>query len=674
MNKRETQILRTRSDIAELIKGFPNEDEVFRKLSASPASPKVESKLDEIESQIGRIQGQLESLANRFYGLEIGISQILSLAESEKPTAAKPASKATPAPLKLEPTEAAYCPENLEVDKFLRSVIRTLEGFEVSADYFGFNKTEQCWVINVKNPVGTEKSFGSLSICEIQLNNCEDAASSIAVQQSGDKAYGLYSWDGDELNNFLFSPNGQDLLCALEFLEALNDRAEVDKVEVDKVKLTPSQEQAIAILTAWFEGREKEAALIGPAGTGKSFSLRALIKALIEKAGIELKEISLLAPTHKARKILESSIGADASTVAQALGQQPKLDENGKEVFEGKGGKSNSALTIIDEASMINAEDYNELVSLNNRILWVGDRYQLPPVKEKKSMAFESPSVRTQAELAEVIRYEGAIAEFCERLRRGDLSLPEPDGETLFLLGKKEWKKRAIEEAQATVILDDSTGSKVLAFRNRTVDGYNKAIKKAVFPKQKEPYFEGLKLVCNSPIQRLEYVSVGHGRWSKEELLWNIKATNSEELRVTSKPKIKTLTLDDFDEEPKAFTEWVSGWQVWEFEAITEGFLEITCRVLTPEFEEAKEAKIKQLGGNNYKALSYSEKDALKCLYRYFDKVADIFASTTHKAQGSGYDNVFVDWADLISARDMKQQLIYTACTRAKKRLFILKN
>jgi exodeoxyribonuclease-5 len=660
-----TQILRTRSDIAEIIRNS-SEEEIFSKLT-SPSK---------IEERLSKIEAKLESFSDRFSGLEIGLTRLLLIAENgelatakapkSKPETKLETSKSTPAApeLKTESTTAKYCPENADVNEFISDVIETLKTFELTADYGGFNKVEKAWIINVQKPLNGG-AFGTLSISKVaDMEEDEPGVGSLALRHYGEplEGYGLYNWEGDDLDLFTSSAEGEELFHAFQDL----DRFYNDK----KPTLTLSQEKAIATLKKWFEGNEKEAALIGPAGTGKSFSL----KALIEELDIELKEISLLAPTHKARKILEASIGVSASTVAQALGQQPKLNENGQEIFEGKGDKSNSKLTIIDEASMVNAEDYSELVSLNQRILWVGDRYQLPPVKEKKSLAFESPSVHTRAELIEVVRYTGAIARFCEQLRRGDLSLPEPDGETLFLLDKKEWKQRAIEEAQAGVVLDDSTASKVLAFRNRTVSAYNKLIKKAVFPKQKEPFFEGLKLTCNAPIQRLEYVSIGRGSWQKKELLWSIKATNSEELRITSKPKIKTLTLDDFDEEPKTFTEWVSGWQVWEFDAQTEGFLDVTCRVLTPEFEEVKEAKIKELGGDNYKRLSYAEKDGLKCLYRYFDKVADVFASTTHKAQGSGYDNVFVDWSDLISARDMKEQLIYTACTRAKKRLFIVKN
>jgi exodeoxyribonuclease-5 len=668
---RQTQILRTRSDIAEIIRNSPSEDEVFNKLSSPPARPEIENRLDKIESKLEAFSEQVGAFSEQISGIEAGLAQLLLIAKGkEAPAPAAPAPKPVPEPvpeLRIKPTTAAYCPENADVNEFVKDVIQTLKKFEINAAYSGYNSFEKAWIIDVEKPLSS-KAFGGLSIQPIaDIEEDEVVAGTIAIRHDGDglNAYGLYTWDGDDFDTFITLGDGEEIAAALEELDRTEGK------EKGKPKLTPSQESAIATLKTWFnEGTEKEAALIGPAGTGKSFSL----KALIEEMELEPKEIALLAPTHKARKILESFMGSDASTIAQALGQQPKLDENGQEVFEGKGDKCSAKLTIIDEASMVSAEDYSELVSLNDRILWVGDRYQLPPVKEKKSMAFESPSVLAKPELTEVVRYEGAIAEFCERLRHGDLTLPIPDNETLFLLDKKEWKKRAIEFAKSPKGLENTSYTKVLAFRNRTVNAHNKTIKKAVFPKQKDPYFEGLKLICNSPIQRLEYVSIGRGRWQKEELLWSIKATNSEELLITSKPTTKTLTLDDFEEEPKIFTEWVAGWQIWEFEAQTEGFLDITCRVLTPEFEEAKENKIKELGGNNYKLLSYGEKEAMKCLYRYFDKVGDTFSITTHKAQGSGYDNVFIDWPDLISARDMRQQLIYTACTRARKRLFIAKN
>jgi exodeoxyribonuclease-5 len=364
--------------------------------------------------------------------------------------------------------------------------------------------------------------------------------------------------------------------------------------------------------------------------------------------------------------------------VAQALGQVPKVDDTGREVFEGGDGKKSSAkLTIVDEASMVNAKSYEELKTLSPRILWVGDKYQLPPVEEKDSKAFSSLSVSVKSELKEVVRYSGAIADFCEFLRQGGRELPDPDNKTIFVLDRKEWIEQALISAKEGLSLSDSNYSKVLSYRNVIADAHNAKIKAHLFPDQKEPFFEGLRLVCSSPIQRLE--SKSFGRVSKT--VWSVKATNSEELLITSTPEKRNLTVDDFDEEPASFYSLVSGLTIWEFRVETEAGLSLLLRVLTPDSDEKRKEMIAHLQGEidslkkaGKKATS-EQFDALTCLRRFPDNIADTFALTTHKSQGSGYKNVFVDWPDLIKSKDdVKQQLIYTACTRATGRLFITRN
>ena len=53
-----------------------------------------------------------------------------------------------------------------------------------------------------------------------------------------------------------------------------------------------------------------------------------------------------------------------------------------------------------------------------------------------------------------------------------------------------------------------------------------------------------------------------------------------------------------------------------------------------------------------------------------FDDVGYAYALTTHKAQGSTIDYVFLDVNDMRGCSD-RQKLLYTAITRAKKQALI---
>ena len=51
------------------------------------------------------------------------------------------------------------------------------------------------------------------------------------------------------------------------------------------------------------------------------------------------------------------------------------------------------------------------------------------------------------------------------------------------------------------------------------------------------------------------------------------------------------------------------------------------------------------------------------------------YAITVHKAQGSGYDNVFVDFDNINFCNNNmeKLRLLYTAVSRTKKKLYFIK-
>ena len=143
--------------------------------------------------------------------------------------------------------------------------------------------------------------------------------------------------------------------------------------------------------------------LCGAAGTGKTSVTAALIGYLnsLEKA------YKISAPTGRAARILGRKAKTTTSTIHSMI-YSPKSDnETGRVTFKLKiGHNSKPTIYIIDEASMIPKDvdkevglfevekglifdliGYIKKANVNNKIIFLGDHYQLPPIGELQSFA-----------------------------------------------------------------------------------------------------------------------------------------------------------------------------------------------------------------------------------------------------------------------------------------------
>ena len=148
-----------------------------------------------------------------------------------------------------------------------------------------------------------------------------------------------------------------------------------------------------------FDSKDYKRALIGAAGTGKTF----LVRALLLNSTLSYSLIGLSAPTHKACRVLGESIhisGIKVNTIQSDLGLRlnfdiDKFDPNNPP-FDPKGKIKigNYKLYIVDEASMINSRlcMFLEKTCVSNKckIIFIGDDSQLAPVGEKYSSAFRN--------------------------------------------------------------------------------------------------------------------------------------------------------------------------------------------------------------------------------------------------------------------------------------------
>jgi exodeoxyribonuclease-5 len=187
----------------------------------------------------------------------------------------------------------------------------------------------------------------------------------------------------------------------VEFGQAINSEIGATIVQEPKYELFPGvyanqgQREAIDLLTDFLGSPKKEFLLQGKGGTGKT----TIIKKILEEAQKKNLRVLGVAPTHKAKKVLNKSM-PNVKTVTLASALAIKLDETTGSFVADEFARSRGRvpikggdLIIIDESSMISDKLLQELRTLANsgsKIIFMGDRAQLPPVgQESDSNVFK---------------------------------------------------------------------------------------------------------------------------------------------------------------------------------------------------------------------------------------------------------------------------------------------
>lgn len=173
---------------------------------------------------------------------------------------------------------------------------------------------------------------------------------------------------------------------------------------MSEMQLSPDQQAAYEFVLSNYSAR-KHVAMGGYAGSGKT--------TLIRKFAERWPTFQVCAPTGKAADVLRRR-GLDACTIHSAIYKFEQVSK-GKLVFSLKP----SSLVafrglIVDEASMVSRDIYQDIMSFGFPVIFVGDHGQLPPVgDDAKLMA--NPDVK----LEKLHRNAGPIARFAEHLRKG---------------------------------------------------------------------------------------------------------------------------------------------------------------------------------------------------------------------------------------------------------------
>lgn len=491
------------------------------------------------------------------------------------------------------------------------------------------------------------------------------------------------------------------------------------------MELSKQQSQAQTLISDFVADRDQSVFILkGYAGTGKTTLIKSLIP-MIKCMGVD---VSLLAPTGRAAKILSLKTAQTASTIHSAIYTLNKLqvvrhDEDGEIIrtrqidkdpdIRSKGSDDMQLwfslrqhranydpaknIYIVDEASMVSSrpirnetlhfgtdiilEDLLTFVQphLGGKIIFVGDPAQLPPVGDNCSAALDELYFRakglavTTFELTEVFRQKDnsiilqnamMIRDLLQMKYRNQLCFERRPGEVEDLVSE-----------QVVGSFCDSTPypeigeSVILCYTNSLAYEYNNAIRRHYFPDKDHVVAGDILQVVRNRIQSDNDFDLYNGDL--------VKVLNASE-------QIETLSAPVWTDSSGSRQRLVVSLNFRDVELLSEDGKQTTqCKILDSLLQSREPciSPLQQLAlyinfRMRHPELKPEDEAFTDALMHdpYFNAihVKYGYAITGHKSQGGEWDSVYVDYSKRTGLKDDSLRWAYTATTRAKKRLYIV--
>ena len=451
-------------------------------------------------------------------------------------------------------------------------------------------------------------------------------------------------------------------------------------INSSKIDLTKSQAEALRSL-AEFILYQKESFFIlkGYAGTGKT-TLISIINSVINSFGINTV---LLAPTGRASKILSSITHKPAYTIHKYI-----YRKNTSKGFEGRFtlnfNKLKNTIFIVDEASMINTEkksenyifgsgslldDFIEFVfnSYENKIIFVGDNAQLPPVQQEKSPAlsedflskygypvssFELLDITRQAKKSDIIKNATIIREILTNKRNISELKFEASNEVVLPEPNEVWEY--IENSFYNCGKEETA---IITVSNKIANAYNSTIRRKIFDYDEEITTGDILMVVRNNYlwthQNAPFSFLANGDFLK---INNIYGFENKYGFKFADVNVSLLYYPEFSFDVKLLLNTIYA----NSPALTYEERRKLYEEIASEFNTKNKKKI-------YEKLMENE---------YFNalEVKFAYAFTCHKAQGGQWENVFIDQGhfNFITPDNNYLRWIYTAITRAKNKLYLI--
>lgn len=418
------------------------------------------------------------------------------------------------------------------------------------------------------------------------------------------------------------------------------------------MQLNQVQEAAVSAVFDFLLSSDKEFNVSGPAGVGKTFLMKYIMKNVIREyeeachlmgATPISFDVHLTATTNKAAEVLQQATGFPAATIHSHM--------NLKVVDDYKTGATkisrtnawtvhSKQLIFIDEASMIDSELHKYILAGTDatcKIVYVGDHCQLAPVFETISPVYRNP--KHFVVLTEPVRNAGqpALVDLCNQLR-----------DTVETLQFRPIKPVPgvvdyLDDAAAKAFIDshfdqERVDSRILCYSNNRVQEYNQYIRDLrSYPAQ---FTAGELVINNSGIQ----LGQTFLRVEQELLVKNVGST-------------ERIVLDEKD--PNAVLD------VYNITlSLPNGTGHVAAKI--PLDPDHAKALMKYYAGLKQWPTFFKIKNSYPDL-RQKD------AATVYKAQGSTYETAVLDLSNIgkCNQPDQVARMLYVGASRATTRLLL---
>ncbi|MCM8569695.1 AAA family ATPase [Gramella jeungdoensis] len=452
----------------------------------------------------------------------------------------------------------------------------------------------------------------------------------------------------------------------------VEDSKEKSILKFFKFEPTPDQMKVLLNLESFITNSSEDFLIInGAAGTGKTLLMSSCIAYLRDK-GIAN---NLAAPTGRAARILASKAHVPCSTIHSLIYNVNTDPEEGTIRFSLKENESTEyTVYIIDEASMVSSQSESDQESLFeggncvlddliyygkqgndlNKFIFVGDKNQLPPVKESFSAALSSKflkekynlegtslklnTVKRQKTNSSLFKCINNIREVIENTAR-DLGT-----EAYFSINTQ-----AVAEHLYALDLTENGHEycTALAYNHSKNLQFNQRVRSLLFNYPKEKLVPGELLIINRTLRKPEYTLYN----GDHVIVKEIDLQNTEIIEGLEFAKVVIEATDISNER-----------------------FEIKDYILLDTLEKPKGLgkkkekalhKIRKIQNKKYRDNGNAMEDpflgAIRALYGY--------SITIHKAQGGEWDKVYI--SDWYPPSKTYYNSKYTAFTRAKEEVFV---
>lgn len=451
-------------------------------------------------------------------------------------------------------------------------------------------------------------------------------------------------------------------------------RGQLKLKENKTMKLTETQQSicdAVVRNVKTYPGRF-DCVISGNAGTGKSTTVSEIIKKLSKDY-----EFAVTSPTHKANQVLKKMINGSKiekksiMTIHSFLGLKlvpDKLDQKLVHDSHSKNANLNVDILIIDECSMVSDELYSFIVSSAHRvrraIIFVGDDCQLPPVDKSNSNSVRISKTfqhGTPYQLTEVLRQalDNPIMQLATNVRETirDPQYPSymivkqfPENDNfaiadyeLFIGSYISMIEEGLDKSSKFYyhdLFNNSEIYKILSYTNKNVDNYNSIVRTHLIGGNVPGLVEGEPIVFSE-------TGLSCPRFAQES--------------IPCPPVKKEI--------------WM-GVEVWQVTDMGQRYY-----VVGPNEQAAYKKHLNSLVHKiNSKEINTFTKrpHTWQDYYILKEKINVVnypYATTIHKSQGSTFDTTWLDldYVDRIDNIQLMGRIVYTALTRPKNHIILLK-